>query len=151
MKNILYLIAAILVGALLAGCAGEDSKREKVLDEMPALWQSEIIIADPDMPDMEEFVVMYDSHDAPLVQAWSKDKFTDDYIPESVKAFRSESYRDKPRTVTISMGDAVDVLTCKENNTGKEVCLVRTEDNTYCWLYSFHLNDEDGDRMAIYK
>ena len=150
MKRCAYLMSAMVVWAFLSGCGGEDRKREKELANMPVLWQSEIIIADPKMPDMDKFMVMYDSHDAPLVQTWSKDKFTEDYIPESVKAFKSERYRDKPRTVTIQMGDTVDVLNCKENNTRKEVCLVRTEDDTYCWLYAFHLTDEDGDRIDVY-
>jgi len=151
MKKLVFLITTMVLCVCLAGCGGEDKKRVKALSEMPVLWQSEIIIADPDMPDMEEFAPMYDSYDATLAQAWTKDKFTEDYIPESVMAFRSKSYRDKPRTVTIHMGDTVDVLMRKTNNTGKEVCLVRTQDNTYCWLYAFHLYDKDGERIGVYN
>ena len=149
MRKRSYLLTTIVVFFLLTGCGGEDRKRVAVLSEMPSLWQSEIIVADPKVPDMKEFLTMYDSYDAPLVQTWSQTKYTEDYIPESVMAFNMNSFHNKPRTVTIQLGDTVDILARKENNTGKEVCLVRTQDDTYCWIYAFHFYDEDGERIGV--
>ena len=148
MKRIALLVLIIL----LTGCSkGEDDKRVVILHGMPTLWESEIVIADVNMPDLEFMAVMFDSYDGSLAESWSKDKFTEDYIPESVMAFTTETYRDKPRTVTIQLGDIVYILDCKENNTKKKACLVRTEDNTYAWLYAFHILDENGDRMGNHR
>jgi hypothetical protein len=66
-------------------------------------------------------------------------------------AFKFKSYRNKPREITIEMGDTLSVLEQKKNNTEKDVCLVRTESDTYCWLYEFHLLDEDGERMGRFR
>jgi hypothetical protein len=151
MKKESIIIGFILAITILSGCGGQDAKRAKALHAMPVLWESELVVADSKMIDMKNFVAMYDSYDASLAQAWSKDKFTDDYIPESVMAFKSESYRDKSRTITIEMGDIVDVLKQKQNNTGKDVCLIRTDNNTYAWLYAFHLLDENGDRLGNFR
>ena len=148
MKRIALLIFIIF----LTGCSkGGDDKRVEILHGMPTLWKSELVIADADMPDLKSMVVMFDSYDGSLAEHWSKDKFTEDYIPESVMAFTTETYRDKPRTVTIQLGDIVSVLDCKENNTGKKVCLVRTKHNTYAWLYAFHILDENGERMGNHR
>ena len=151
MKLFSWLSVSVLVCLFMVGCGGEDRRREKELAKMPALWTSEIVIASPEMPDMEHFLVLHDAYDASLVRTWTEKKFTDDYIPEDVRAYNMDRYLDIPRKITIRMGDTVEVLACKKNNTGKEVCLVRTADNTYCWLYAFHLNDEDGDRMGEYR
>jgi histone acetyltransferase (RNA polymerase elongator complex component) len=115
---------------------------------MPVLWESKIVVADPEMPDMRKIVPMYDSHDPSLMKAWEKDRFTEDYIPEEVMAFVSDRYRNKPRAVTLRMGDRVSVLAKKRNNTKREVCLVRTSDDTYAWLYTFTLLDQAGNRMG---
>jgi hypothetical protein len=93
---------------------------------------------------------MYDSYDGSLAESMAKDKFSSDFIPESVMAFKSDTYRNKPRKITIDMGDSVNVIECKKNNAGRDVCLVRTEYGTYAWLFSFHLLDEDGERMGTY-
>lgn len=151
MRKIIIASVCILAMAVLFGCGSKDAKRVKALHDMPVLWESEFVIANPDMPDMTNFVAMYDSHDASLAQAWTKDKFTEDYIPESVMAFKFKSYRNKPREITIEMGDTLSVLEQKKNNTGKDVCLVRTESDTYCWLYAFNLLDEDGERMGRFR
>jgi hypothetical protein len=118
---------------------------------MPVLWGSEIVVANPDMTDMKYLLPLYDSYDASLAQAWSKDKFTDDFIPESVMAFNKDTYRNKPREITIQLGDTVSVLACKKNNAAKEICLVRTKDRTYAWLYAFHLTNSDGERMGRFR
>jgi len=94
---------------------------------------------------------MYDSYDGSLAESMAKDKFSADYIPESVMAFKTDTYRNKPRDITIDMGDSVSIVEYKENNTGREVCLVRTAQGTYAWLYSFHLLDEEGERMGTYR
>ncbi len=148
MKKIILLILIMF----FAGCSqGEDEKRVETLHGMPALWESEIVIADAGMPDLKFMAVMFDSYDGSFAESWRKDKFTEDYIPESVMAFSTETYRDKPRTVTIQLGDTVSVLDCKNNNTGRKVCLVRTEHNTYAWLFAFHLLDENGERMGNHR
>jgi len=56
-----------------------------------------------------------------------------------------------PSSVTLEMGDIVFVLKQKQNNTGKQVCLIRTEKNTYVWLYASHLLDKNGDRMGRFQ
>ncbi|MDY6904662.1 MAG: hypothetical protein SWH61_08245 [Thermodesulfobacteriota bacterium] len=151
MKQKVVIFICVLSIATLFSCGSEDDKRVKALNDMPVLWESALVIADPDMPGMRHFVTMFDSYDATLARAWTEDKFTEDYIPEAVMAFNAKSYRNKPRTITIKMGDTLSVLEKKKNNTGREVCLVRTADNTYAWLYAFHLLDENGNRIGRFE
>jgi hypothetical protein len=148
--NVMKKIGLYTLILILAGCGlNEEGKRVKALQEMPVLWESEILLANADMPDLDIFVAMFDSYDGSLAEMWTKDKFTEDYIPESVMAFATETYRNVPRKVTIQLGDTVSILACKENNTGEEVCLVRTAQDTYAWIFSFHLLDKNGERMRI--
>lgn len=151
MKKATWIIVVVLTIFLAAGCGSEDAKRVAELNRKNLGWESEIVIADPDMPDMEHFSIMYDSYDASLAEAMAKDQFSADFIPESVMAFKTDMYRNKPREITINIGDRVSVIECKKNNEGREVCLVRTEHGTYAWLFSFHLLDEDGERMGTYR
>jgi len=145
-------IALLVFIVLLTGCGkSEDDKRVEMLHGMSPLWESELVIADAGMPDLEFMAVMFDSYDGSLAESWSKDKFTDDYIPESVMAFTTETYRDIPRTVTTQLGDIINVVECKENNTRRKACLVRTKHNTYAWLYTFHLLDKNGERMGNHR
>jgi len=148
MKWLKLLLALVFI----AGCGkSEDDKRIEALNAMNALWESELVVADSNTPDMDFLGVMFDSYDGSLAESWAKDKFTEDYIPEPAMAFATETYRDKPRTVTIQLGDVVSVLECKQNNTKNKACLVRTKNNTYAWLYAFHLLDENGNRMGNHK
>ena len=145
-------IILFLVIVLLTGCGGsEDDKRVEALHAMPPLWESELVIPDANMPDFNHMGVTFDSYDGSLAESWSKDKFTEDYIPGSVMAFTTDTYRDKPRTITIQLGDTVEVLECKNNNTKKKICLVRTIHKTYAWLYPFHLLGENGVRMGNHQ
>jgi len=148
MRLSIYGIVSVLIIFLLLACTNKDDKRITELTDMPVLWDSEIVIANPRLPEMEKIIAMYDSYDAPMAQAWSKDEFTEDYIPEAAMAFAIERYRNKPRTITLQVADQVGILACKKNNSGKKTCLLRTEHDTYAWLYTFHLCDEDGDRMG---
>ena len=110
MRKTIIVIVLILATAVFSGCGSKDAKRAKALHDMPVLWESEFVIANPDMPDMRNFVAMYDSYDASMAAAWTKDKFTEDYIPESVMVFKFKSYRNKPLEITIEMGDTLSVL-----------------------------------------
>jgi uncharacterized protein YcfL len=67
-RKILIASVCILAMVVLFGCGSEDAKRVNELHRMPVLWESEFVIANPDMPDMTNFVAMYDSHDASLAQ-----------------------------------------------------------------------------------
>ena len=148
MRSGIYILLTGIIIFLLLGCMNKDEKRITELMEMPVLWDSEIVVANPRVPEMKKMVAMFDSYDAPMAQAWSKDEFTEDYIPEDAMAFATARYRNKPRTITIQVADQVGILGCKKNNIGKQTCLVRTEHDTYAWLYAFHLCDKDGDRMG---
>ena len=145
-------ICIISLGLLIicAGCSRDkDSSRIEELNSMPELWESSILVADPNMPQMDTLIPLYDRLDPSLLEYLSDTaEKTQDYIPESVRAYAVDSYENKPRQITISIGDRVDVLAYGEIRGGKTLYLVRTKDNTYAWLYSYHLEDEDGNRIS---
>ena len=137
---------------LLAGCTNKDSERIKELHAMPALWESTVLFADPDMPDLLTLIPMNDTYDATLFEHLSgTQEKTSDYIPEEIMAFALEVYDNKPREVTIRIGDRVSVLAEAINNTPVPVFLVRTNSNTYAWLYAYHIEDRDGSRIKSLK
>jgi hypothetical protein len=100
MKKTAWIIAAVLAIFLAAGCGSEDSKRVTELNQKNSRWESEIVIANPVMPDMNHFSVMYDSYDASMAESMARDKFSADFIPESVMAFKTDTYRNKPLEIT---------------------------------------------------
>lgn len=147
------LLHLLLVGIVihLCGCGRRNNERIAELRDMQALWESEVIISDPEMPELDVIVPMYDSIDPTFRESLTRDKFSEDYIPEPVMAFANPNYRGQPRIVTLRIGYMVEVLDWKTNNTGRDICLIRTFSDTYAWIYSFHLNDRNGFRMASFK
>ena len=152
MKSPRLLPYLILLGIVMVvyGCGNTDDNRIAELHGLPGLWESEVIVSDPAMPELRVLVPTYDSIDPTLYEALKTDKFSEDYIPEAVQAFTNPNYRGKTRIITLRIGDVVEVLDCKTNNTGRDICLVRTFSDTYAWIYSFHLNDQNGFRMASF-
>jgi len=150
-RNLLFHLSFIGIVMNLCGCGGENDARIAELHNMQVLWESEIIISEPSMPELNVIVPMYDSIDPTFRESLRRDDFTADYIPESVMAFANPNYRGKLRVVTLHIGDMVEVLDYKTNNTGRDICLIRTFSDTYAWIYSFHLNDRNGIRMASFK
>lgn len=150
MRSAAIYIFSLGLLILSAGCSHDkDSSRIEELNLMPVLWESDILVADPDMPQLKTLIPLYDRLDPSLLEFLSDTaEKTEDYIPESARAYAVESYDNKPREITISIGDRVDVLSYGEIKGGKTLYLVRTKDNTYAWLYPYHLEDEDGNRIS---
>jgi hypothetical protein len=131
--------------------AGVDYKRVKQLQAMPVLWESEVLVANPNIPELKTLIVMGDKYDPSLIEAMTENKKTSDYIPESVRAFSIAQYDNKPRTITVSIGDTVEILAQGKNNSGLPVYLFKTKQNTYGWLYGYHIQDKDGERVMSLK
>jgi hypothetical protein len=139
----------LVAGLLLAGCKDKAQSRIRELASMPALWETTLLVADPEMPELKTLVPMQDTYDPNFYEAFSDSaKRTKDFIPESVRAFSLPSFANKPREVTISLGDTVEVLAQAQNNTPVPVYLVRTRHNTYAWILAYHIADREGRRIA---
>ncbi len=149
MKRWLSVAVSVPVALALAGCGVSEGKRTQELQSMSALWDSPVLVANPEMPDLKTLVPLQNSYDPGMAEWMSgRVKKTADYIPESVLAFALEKVGGKPRQVTIRIGDRVSVLAERPGSGAVPFCLVRTSSGTYAWLYAFHLNDRQGRRMA---
>ncbi len=142
-----FLILALII---IAGCVGDKSAdRVDELHSLPVLWESEILVANPNIPQMKTLIPLYDRYDANLLEVYTDSaEKTEDYIPESVRAYALERYENKPREVTLKIGDTVSVIAEGKLKSGKTVFLVRTTHETYAWLYAHHLQDADGNRIS---
>ncbi|NIP38861.1 MAG: hypothetical protein GWO07_09010 [Candidatus Dadabacteria bacterium] len=65
-----------------------------------------------------------------------------------MRAFALGRYENKPREVTLKIGDRVSLLAEAKLKSGKTVILVRTKHDTYAWLYSHHIQDAEGNRIS---
>jgi hypothetical protein len=139
----------VLFALVLLGCENKNEVRIKALNELPTLYESKILTAVLINPSPDAFFPMNDSRDPNLAQAMQGDYHTENFIPESVMALTPRIAKNDPlkRPVTIKIGDTVKVLAAADNGNKKTVYLVRTAQNTYCWLYPFHLQDKDGNRL----
>lgn len=150
MKKIIFNSIYIFVLILCTGCSGDKSAdRIDELQSLPVLWESTILVANPNMPQMKTLIPLYDRSDPSLFETYSNTaEKTDDYIPENVRAFALARYENKPREITIKIGDRVSVLAEGKISSGKTLFLVRTSHDTYAWLYSHHLEDDQGNRIS---
>lgn len=107
------------------------------------------LVANPSIPDMKVLIPMYDSYDANLLEHMTDSaEKTEDYIPQEVRAYAVDEYNNKPTDITIEIDDEVSVLQETKNNSNKLVYLIRTEYDTYAWLYLYHIQDEDGEWIS---
>ena len=147
-NNIAYDIW-ILIFVLFIGCNSNKSGRIDDLQWMSVLWESTILVANPDMPQLKTIISLYDRSDPSLFETYTNTaEKTDDFISESVRAFALERYENKPREVTIKIGDRVSVLAEGKISTGKTLYLIRTKHDTYARLYVHHIEDEHGNRIS---
>jgi len=144
----LFLI--ILLILIIFGCGkNKEQKRIEELRSLPELWKSTILVANPSIPDMKVLIPLYDSYDANLLEHMTDTaEKTEDYIPQEVRAYAVDEYNNKPTDITIEIDDEVSVLQETKNNSNKLVYLIRTEYDTYAWLYLYHIQDEDGERIS---
>jgi hypothetical protein len=150
MRNSVITVMLLL---LSAGCGNKDEKRIAALNAMPVLYESTILTAVIQNPAPDAFFTMDDSVDPNLMQSMQGDYHTENYIPESVLAITPGRAKidTLKRSATIKVGDRVSVLAKGDNGNKKAVYLVRTAQFTYCWVYAFHLQDKDGNRLEEMK
>lgn len=145
-------VVAFLAAFWLVGCGSKDPdpKRIQALNSLPVLYESTILTAVINNPAPDAFFPMDDASDPNLASSIQGDYHTANYIPDSVLAItlKRAGTDSLKRQATIKIGDKVSVLAQADNGGGKSVYLVRTAQNTYCWLYPFHLEDKDGRRIA---
>jgi len=153
MKKTIFNYILILFLILFAGCSGgKNSDRIAELQSLPVLWESTILVASPNMPQLTTLILLYDRSDPSLFETYTDTaEKTEDYIPESVRAFALARYKNKPREITIKIGDLVRVLAEGKLSSGKTVFLVRTKHDTYAWLYAHHIEDEQGNRISSFS
>ena len=147
-------MATILLSLVLTGCGkSKDDKRIQALNDLPVLYESAVLTAVVNNPAPDAFFPMDDACDPNLAQAIEGDYHTENYIPISILAITPRAAKDDKlgRPGTIKIGDQVSILAEADNGNNKTVYLVRTTENTYCWLYPFHLQDKDGNRLAEMK
>jgi len=144
----LFLISLLIF--IIFGCGkNKEQKRIEELRSLPELWKSTILVANPSIPDMKVLIPMYDSYDANLLEHMTDSaEKTEDYIPQEVRAYAVDEYNNKPTDITIEIDDEVSVLQETKNNSNKLIYLIRTEYDTYAWLYLYHIQDEDGERIS---
>jgi len=133
MKKAIFNYILILFLILFTGCSsGKNSDRIAELQSLPFLWESTILVASPNMPQLKTLIPLYDRSDPSLFETYTDTaEKTEDYIPESVRAFALARYENKPREITIKIGDLVRVLAEGKLSSGKTVFLVRTKHDTY--------------------
>jgi hypothetical protein len=150
MKKAVFTYILILFLILYAGCSsGKNSDRIGELQSLPVLWESTILVANPNMPQMKALIPLYDHSDPSLFEVYTDTaEKTEDYIPVSVRAFALQRYENKTREITIKIGDRVSVLDEAKISSGKTLFLVRTRHDTYAWLYAHHIEDEQGNRIS---
>ena len=137
---------------LAPACADKEQDRIKALNEMPVLWESDVLIPDPDDPDLKVLIALNDRYDPNFIEHMSDTApKTEDYIPDAVRAFSIPGFDNKPREVTLRVGDRVEVLKAGSNNSRVPIFLVRTQHGTYAWIYAYHIQDKDGERLARLK
>ena len=148
----LHLFSFVVLLTLL-GCASKDEKRIVALNSMPVLYESTILTAVIHNPSPDAFFTMDDSVDPNLMQSMQGDYHTENYIPQSVLAITPGRAKidDLKRPATIKVGDRVSALAKGDNGNKKAVYLVRTSQFTYCWVYAFHVQDKDGNRLEEMK
>jgi hypothetical protein len=153
MHKIIFFSLGLSALLSVLGCASKDEKRIVVLNGMPVLYESTILTAVIHNPSPDAFFTMDDSVDPNLSQSMQGDYHTEHYIPESVLAITPGRARIDPlkRPPTIKVGDRVSVLAKGDNGNKKDVYLVRTSQSTYCWVYPFHLQDKNGNRLEELK
>ena len=153
MKKTIFNYILILFLILFAGCSsGKNSDRIAELQSLRVLWESTILVASPNMPQLKTLIPLYDRSDPSLFETYTDSaEKTEDYIPESVRAFALARYENKPREITIKIGDLVRVLAEGKLSSGKTVFLVRTKHDTYAWLYAHHIEDEQGNRISSFS
>ncbi len=151
--RVLKKCGGLLAVLVIAACvASPDEKRIDELSAMPVLWKSVVLIAEPDMPSMKTLIPLENSYDPGFVEFMNRPKKEGDYIPESVFASAGAHYRNKVVPVTLKLGDQVEILSKKmETRTHYPLYLIKTQQNTYAWLYGYHLQDETGKRIASFK
>lgn len=148
MKQSIILVLVLQFLFILSGCADKDTKRINELEALPELWKSKLLVSNPEFPDDDFIIPMQDSYDPNMLEFLSDtQEKTEDHIPESVMAFAVKMYNNKPRVITIRIGDTVSVLSEVRNNSSIPVYLIRTEQNTYAWIYAYHIQDRDGNRV----
>ncbi len=137
---------------LFAGCSsGKNSDRIAELQSLRVLWESTILVASPNMPQLKTLIPLYDRYASLLEVYTDSAEKTADYIPESVRAFALQRYENREREITIKIGDLVSVLAEGKLSSGKTVFLVRTKHDTYAWLYAHHIEDEQGNRISSFS
>jgi hypothetical protein len=137
---------------LALACADKEQDRISALHEMPVLWESEVLIPDPDNPDLKVLIALNDRYDPNFVEFMSDTApKTEDYIPDAVRAFSIPEFDNSPREVTLRLGDMVGVLKAGSNNSKVPIFLVRTQHGTYAWIYAYHVQGKDGERLARLK
>jgi len=153
MKKTIFNYILILFLILFAGCSsGKNSDRIAELQSLRVLWESTILVASPNMPQLKTLIPLYDRSDPSLFETYTDTaEKTADYIPESVRAFALARYENKTREITIKIGDLVRVLAEGKLSSGKTVFLVRTKHDTYAWLYAHHIEDEQGSRISSFS
>ena len=133
-------------------CSNEEQDRIKALNEMPVLWESTVLVPDPDNPGLKVLIPLSDRYDPNLVEFMTDTApKTEDFIPGEVQAFANPEFDSKPREVTLRLGDRVSVLKTGRNKSSVPLFLVRTLHGTYAWLYAYHIEDKNGRRMAQLK
>ena len=108
----------------------------------------EILAANPDMPDLQFLIPLENSYDPGFEEFMAGPKKTPDYIPEGALACATKEFRNKPREITLRLGDTVDILAERPGNTNFPIFLVRTQHDTYAWIVAYHLKCRDGKRMG---
>ncbi len=137
---------------LALACADKEQDRIKALNEMPVLWESEVLIPDPDDPELKVLIALNDMYDPTFVEHMTDTApKTEDYIPDAVRAFSTPELDNKPREVTLRLGDRVEVLKAGSNNSRIPIFLVRTQHGTYAWIYAYHMQGKEGERLARLK
>jgi len=153
MKKTIINVILFQVLILFARCSsGKNSDRIAELQSLRVLWESTILVASPNMPQLKTLIPLYDRYDASLLEVYTDSaEKTADYIPEFVRAFALQRYENKEREITIKIGDLVSVLAEGKLSSGKTVFLVRTKHDTYAWLYAHHIEDEQGNRISSFS
>jgi len=152
--KILFVAAIVVASTLWALHRNEvinlgGSSRIEELHAKSALYASEVLECAPGDKLTEGHLVVFRDVMTRLIGHQK----TPDYIPEEVRAFTEKNvkYREEPTEATIAIGDTVEVLEVKKSEAGETFILVRTASRTYGWIADWHLNDENGNRLNVFK
>ena len=88
MKKTIFNYIFVLCLFLYFGCSSDkNADRINELQSLPVLWESTILEANPNMPQMKALIPLYDRYDANLLEVYTDTaEKTEDYIPESGRA-----------------------------------------------------------------